>query len=139
MTAFNFPSAAMTPKAFSTTLLSSQGIALSGASAQVNGAGGAGSITFPGCNQGYVRVKIQNGGSSDIATALLVALSDGTFSAIITSLPSMSVGNTASGGIDVVIPFTVDFFPTAINVTTTLTGTTKTATMGIEVIATHTA
>src|ERR1700693_5635432 len=92
--------------------------------------------TTPGpqvVTNGYVRVKVLNGGSADIFVSGTVQVTDGTGTVIIGVIPSASVPNVASSGIDLVFPFNIDINANSVSVTTTLTGTTKTATLDFEI------
>jgi hypothetical protein len=105
----------------------------------------------PTISKGYVRVKIYGGGgTSPLVASGYVILSDGTTFVQIhnvngqvlsttaaTGSPYTNGGaNTTPGGIDSVIPFVVDINVSQVSVLTTMTGTSPTAKMDLEISGT---
>lgn len=129
------------------TLFQAVGLSLSTTGQQTNSLTGL----TPTLSAGYVRIKIYGGGgTSPLVSSGYVVVSDGaTFVQIrnvtgqvlsttaATGSPYTNGGsNTALGGIDEIIAFVVDISVSQVSVLTTLTGTSPTAKMDMEISGT---
>jgi hypothetical protein len=131
------------------TLFQSVATALTGTSAQTTSLTGL----TPTVSCGYVRVKIYGGGgTSPLVTVLSLFVTDGTTYVLIgaptggglTMSTTATTGGTytnggsltAPGGLDYVVPFMVDISANQFSVITTMTGTSPTAKLDMEISGT---
>jgi hypothetical protein len=88
-----------------------------------------------GMTKGLCRVKIYNGGGTTPAAAIIVTVTDQTNTYTIANIPATTVPALANSGMDFYIDFGVDINFNQLNILTTLTGTTPTASMDAEIVA----
>lgn len=89
-----------------------------------------------GMTKGIVRVKIYNAGGTTPAVSIIVTVFDGTNTYIIANFPATTLtSGAANSGLDFYIDCGVDISFVQVNILTTLTGTTPTASMDAEVVA----
>jgi hypothetical protein len=88
-----------------------------------------------GYTNGKIRVKVYNGGSSDVTATIGVTVTDGTnVVTVLPATPAAPVANTPAGGVDLLVDLLVDILITSVTINVTLAaGTTKTASLDYEV------
>ena len=91
----------------------------------------------PTFTAGVARVHIYNGGGANTTVVTGVTVSDGTNTVFIfPTTAAIAVPNVAGSGVDYTIEFSVDINANQMTVTTTVGGTTTTASMDIELFMT---
>jgi hypothetical protein len=112
------------------------GTALSGASQQTNSFTTSNTPSLAqGMTKGIIRVKVYNGGSSTTTLAYVVNVTDGTNTYIIGYGTGIIIATGANSGCDFYIDCGVDISFVQVNILTTLSVGTTTATLDAEVVA----